>query len=163
MAAKVKTMPDGFHSVNPDLVVKDGLKAIEFYKKAFGAQEMYHKMAPDGKLMHAALKVGDSIIMLADECGDHPGHAENCPRSPASIKGTSVNFFLYVENSDEVFKQAVSAGARVVQPVTDMFWGDRVGMVIDPYGHFWSIATHVEDVSPEEIDKRAEEMFKNKK
>jgi PhnB protein len=162
MAVNVKPIPEGYHSVNPDLVVKNGAKAIEFYKKAFGAREMYRKMTPDNKLMHAALRVGDSVIMLADECDPHPGHDENCVRAPSSIKGTSVNLFLYVDNADNVFKQAVSLGARSIKPVEDMFWGDRMGMLIDPFGHFWSIGTHVEDVGPAEIDRRAEAMFKAK-
>jgi PhnB protein len=159
MVTKVKPIPEGYHSVNANLIVKDGVKAIEFYKKAFGAQEMYRKMWPDGRLMHAALKLGDSTVMLGDECPDHPGHEENCPRAPSSIKGSSVNLFIYVDNADAVFKQAVSSGAKGIMPVDNMFWGDRMGMVKDPYGHFWSIATHVEELSPEEMDKRAEAML----
>jgi PhnB protein len=162
MAAKVKPIPEGYHSVNPDLVVDNGVKAIDFYKKAFGAQELYRKMNPDNRLMHAALKFGDSIVMLADECPPHPGHEENCVRSPKSLKGTTSNLFFYVDNVDNVFKQAISSGARSVKPIEYMFWGDRMGMLIDPFGHFWSIGTHVEEVSPEEIDKRAESMFKAK-
>jgi PhnB protein len=163
MAKNIRAIPEGYHSVNPNLVVSNGVKAIEFYKKAFGAVESYRKMGPGNRLMHAELKIGDSIVMLGEECPDHPGHAETCPKAPFSLEGTSVNFFLYVENSDDVFKQAINAGARIFKPLENMFWGDRVGMVIDPFGHFWSIATHVEDVSSEEVDKRMEAMFKDKK
>jgi PhnB protein len=162
MAAKVKPIPDGYHSVNPNLVVNNGVKAIDFYKNAFGAKEMYRMMAPDGRLVHAALKIGDTIVMLGDECAPHPGHEENCPHAPSSLKGTSVNFFLYVDDVDAVFKKAVSSGAKAAMPIENMFWGDRMGMIKDPSGHFWSIATHVEDPSPEEINRRAEEMFKAK-
>ena len=149
MASKVREIPKGFHTVTPYLIVTDGTRAIDFYKRAFGAQELLRLDGPDGKVAHAELKIGDSIIMLSDEM---PGCTM---RSPQSLGGTAVDIFLYVKDVDHVFNQAVGAGAKVAMPLNDMFWGDRYGQVMDPFGHSWSLATHKEDVPPEELRERA--------
>jgi len=148
MASRVKEIPKGFHTVTPYLTVTDSARAIEFYKRAFGAEELYRVEGPDGKVAHAEIKIGDSIIMLSDEM---PGWG----RSPQSLGGTAVDIFLYVEDVDRIFKRAVAAGAKVEMAVSDQFWGDRYGRVTDPFGHSWSLATHKEDVPPEELRKRA--------
>lgn len=152
--SEVKPIPDGYGTVTPYLVVKGAAEAIEFYKKALGAEEVLRMPAPDGSLMHAEIKIGDSIVMLGDEFPGAEGYG-----SPATLGGTSVNLFLYVEDADAAFQQAVDAGAKVLAPMADMFWGDRYGKLRDPFGHDWGIATHKEDVSPEEMGKRAEEFF----
>jgi len=149
----VKPIPEGYHTVTPYLTVNDGAKAIEFYKRAFGAQERSRMNGPQGKIGHAELKIGDSIIMLADE---FPG--AGC-RSPQSAGGTTVNIFLYVNDVDSVYNQAVNAGAKPDMPVSDQFWCDRYGKVTDPFGHSWSLATHKEDVAPAEMQKRAQEAM----
>jgi PhnB protein len=149
MANKPKPIPDGYHTATPYLIVNDGARAIEFYKKAFGATELLRMPTPDGKIGHAEIKIGDSPIMLADES---PAMGA---RSPKSLGGSPVSILLYVEDVDKVFSQAVAAGAKVQRPVTDQFYGDRMGGVEDPFGHTWHVATHVEDVSPDEIRKRA--------
>ncbi len=149
-ATRVRAIPKGFHTVTPYLVVRDAARAIDFYKQAFGAEELSRIDGPQGKVVHAELKIGDSIIMLSDEM---PG--ASC-RSPQSLGGTPITVFLYVKDVDDVFQKAVSAGAKVDMPVMDMFWGDRYGQVTDPFGHSWSLATHKEDVEPEELSKRAE-------
>jgi PhnB protein len=152
----VKAIPEGFHSVCPHLVVKGASDAIEFYKKAFGAEEVMRISGPDGKsVMHAEIKIGDSMIMLGDE---FPG-CEHGPKSPATLGGTTSTTHLYVEDADAFFAQALAAGAKETMPMTDMFWGDRFGSVADPFGHAWSIATHTRDVSPEECAEAAEKMF----
>src|SRR5579864_1117396 len=148
----VKPIPQGFHSATPYLTLNDAARAIDFYKRAFGAQEVVRMKGPDGKIGHAEIKIGDSMIMLADEM---PGSGS---RSPQSLGGTTSGVFLYVENVDTVFNQAVSAGAKVEAPVSDMFWGDRYGRVKDPFGHSWSVATHKEDVAPAEMSKRMQEF-----
>ncbi len=153
MATSVKPIPEGYHTVNTYLTVHDGRAAIEFYKKAFGAREMFLMEGPPGKIGHAELKIGDSTIMLSDEM---PGGS--C-RSPQSLGGTTITLFLYVEDADRTFNQAVTAGAEVVRPVEDMFWGDRYGQVKDPFGHAWGLATHKEDLAPEELQKRAEKAM----
>lgn len=150
MASQTRQIPEGFHTVTPYLVVRDAAGAIDFYKQAFGAEELFRLEGPPGKVGHAELKIGDSIIMLSDEM-----EGGNC-RSPQSLGGTAVNIFLYVKDVDEVFSQAVSAGATVVMPLEDMFWGDRYGQVTDPFGHSWALATHKEDIPPEELQKRAQ-------
>jgi PhnB protein len=147
MASRVREIPKGFHTVTPYLMVTDSAKAIDFYKRAFGAQELYRVEGPDGKVAHAEIRIGDSIIMLSDEM---PGWS----RSPQSLGGTPVNIFLYVKDVDGVFNRAVAAGAKVAMPVSDMFWGDRYGQVTDPFGHSWSLATHKEDVPLEELRER---------
>ena len=150
MAAK--PIPDGYHSVTPYLIVKGAVGALEFYKKGLGATELFRIDAPGGKIGHAEIKIGDSPIMLADE------NSEIGALSPETIGGTPVFIMLYVEHIDDRFKQALDAGATEVQPIKDQFYGDRSGTLKDPYGHLWTITTHVEDVSPEEIDERAKAM-----
>jgi PhnB protein len=153
--AKVKAIPEGYHTVTPHLVVREADRAIDFYKRAFGAEEQFRIPAPDGKsLMHAEIKIGSSIVFLGDESPDM-----GC-RSPQSLGGSAGSLNLYVEDVDAAFQRAVAAGAQVKMPVTDMFWGDRYGRVLDPFGHEWGLATHKEDVSPGEIAKRAEAFFK---
>ena len=155
MAGKVNPIPPGFRTVTPHIVVKDGNAAIAFYKKAFGAEENCCMPGPDGKgVMHAEIKIGDSIVMLAQEW-PMPG----CPQSPETLKGTSTCIHLYVDNADAAFDKAVKAGATPTMPPMNAFWGDRYGKVTDPFGHQWSIAQHVEDVSPEEMPKRMQEAF----
>ena len=149
MPANVKPIPDGYHSVTPYITVNDAAAAITFYKRAFGAEEKMRMNGPDGKVGHAELKIGDSMIMLADEM-PHGGL-----RSPKSLGGTTAGMFIYVNDVDSVFNQAVSAGAKVEMPVADQFWGDRYGKLMDPFGHSWSVATHKEDLTPEEMSKRA--------
>jgi PhnB protein len=149
MAGKVKPVPDGYHTVTPYLVVSGAAKAIEFYKKAFGAEELFSMPGPDGRLMHAEIRIGDSVVMLSDES------PQMNARSPKALGGTPVNIFLYVEDVDAWFARATSAGCTTEMPPTDMFWGDRFGKLADPFGHSWSMATHKEDVAPEEMGKRA--------
>jgi PhnB protein len=151
MRTNVKSIPDGFHAVTPYLTVKNAADAIEFYKRAFGARERMRIPMPDGKIGHAELQIRDSILMLAEEFPEH-GSA-----SPQTLEGSPVSFALYVDNVDEAFERAVDAGASVKEPVSDKFWGDRAGCVIDPFGHRWSLLTHIEDVSPEEMKKRMAE------
>jgi PhnB protein len=149
MANKPKSIPDGYHSATPYLIVNDAAAAIEFYKKAFGATELMRMPKPNGKIGHAEIKIGDSPIMLADEA------PEAGARSPRTIGGSPVSILLYVDDVDSTFTKAVNGGAKVQRPVADQFYGDRTGGVEDPFGHLWYIATHVEDVSPEEMKKRA--------
>lgn len=144
----VKPIPDGYHTATPYLVVQGAANAIEFYKKAFGAEELLRLASPDGKIGHAEIKIGDSPIMLADE------FPEMGFRGPRALGGSPVSILLYVEDVDARFNQAVSAGAKVLRPVLDQFYGDRSGHLEDPFGHQWALATHKEDVSPEEIEKR---------
>ena len=153
MATKGQAVPKGYHSVTPSLVVADGAKAIEFYKKAFGAQEINRFAAPDGSIMHAVVQIGDSMIMLGDEM-EGPGG-----RSPRTIGGTAVSLFIYQDNIDALWKRAVDAGAKVVQPLADQFWGDRGGCVEDPSGHQWWLAQHVKDLSEAELKEAADAFF----
>jgi PhnB protein len=148
MAARVKPIPDGYHTLTPYLIVDGAAGAIEFYKTAFGAIELMRLGGPGGKVGHAALKIGDLVVMLADE------FPEMGARGPRSIGGSPVRILLYVENVDEVVAKAVAAGATLVRPVEDQFYGDRAGGVEDPSGHYWHLATHKEDVSPEEMERR---------
>src|SRR5882724_2623526 len=149
-----KAKPDGYHTVTPGITVKGADRAIEFYKQAFGAQELMRFPSPDGKtIMHAEIKIGDSVIMLGDEI---PGMGA---RSPQSLGGVTGTITLHVDDVDAVYAKAVAAGATARVPVMDMFWGDRIGRVIDPFGHEWALSTHKEDVSPEEIGRRAKEFF----
>jgi PhnB protein len=149
----VKAQPDGYHSVTPYLVVKDAAHAIEFYKKVFGAQELFRLGGPDGKVGHAELRIGDSVLMLADEAPQMGSLA------PPTIGGSPVRILLYVDNVDDVVPRAVAAGAKIVRPVADQFYGDRAGGIEDPYGHYWHVATHKEDVSPDEMKRRAAALF----
>ena len=153
MTTKTKPIPDGYHTVTPYLVITNAGKAIEFYKEAFGATEIMRLATPDGKLMHAEIKIGDSPIMLCDECPDWNA------LSPQTIGGTAVSIMLYLEEVDSIVKRAVAAGATLLMPVENQFWGDRCGTVVDPFGHKWTVATHTEDVSPEEISTRAKALF----
>jgi uncharacterized glyoxalase superfamily protein PhnB len=142
--AKVKPIPDGMHTVTPHLVCAGAAEAIEFYKKAFGAVDMARLPAPGGKLAHAMIRIGDSVVMLVDE------FPERGALGPQSLKGSPVTLHLYVDNVDATVERAVKAGAKVTLPVADMFWGDRYGQVVDPFGHHWSVGTHIRDVSMEE-------------
>jgi PhnB protein len=145
----VKPIPEGYHSVTPYLAVDDAAEAIEYYEKAFGAKERVRMEAPDGKVGHAELEIGDSLVMLSDAL------PQFAARPPKELGGTSASILMYVEDVDAVVKQAVDAGAKIEMEVADQFWGDRFGTVQDPFGHLWSIATHVEDVPPEEMAERA--------
>jgi uncharacterized glyoxalase superfamily protein PhnB len=146
--SKVKAIPEGYHTLTPFLSLKGADQAIEFYKKAFGAEERGRFAGPDGKLMHAEIKIGDSIVMLGEAMMDAP---------------SSGTVHLYVENADQAFERAVKAGATVKMPLADQFWGDRYGVVSDPFGQRWSIASHREDVPMEEMRKRAAALFANRK
>jgi len=145
----VKPIPDGYHSVTPYLYVRNAAGAIEYYKEAFGATELLRMPDPSGRIMHAELKIGDSIVMLADE------NPKMGALSPQTIGGTSSGLLLYCENVDAVAGKAVELGAKLLRPVKDQFYGDRTGTVLDPFGHIWYVSTHVEDVAPEELEKRA--------
>jgi PhnB protein len=151
MAAKA--IPEGFHSLTPYLTVKDAPRAIDFYKQAFGAEVRGIHYTPDGKIMNADLKIGDSILLLNEEFPNMGA------KSPQSLGGSPVTIHIYVEDVDKLFNQAQAAGAEAVMPVMDMFWGDRYGQVTDPFGHKWSMATHKEDLSAEEIEKRGRAVF----
>ncbi len=154
---KVKPIPKGMHTVTPHLVCRGTTTAIEFYKKAFGAVEISRFPTPDGKkLMHAMISIGNSMIMLVDESPD-------CGvLGPSSLKGSPVTFYLYVKDVDAFVDRAVKAGTKVTMPVADMFWGDRYGQLEDPFGHRWEVATHIRDVSHEEMERAAREMFGSK-
>ncbi len=149
MSSAVKPIPEGYHTATPYLIIKGAAAALEFYKNAFGATELLRMPKPDGRIGHAEIKIGDSIIMLADE------FPEIGARSPESYGGSPVTIMLYVEDVDAVFNRAVAAGAKVERPVANQFYGDRTGGIIDPFGHKWYLATHVEDLSPEEMQRRA--------
>jgi len=153
MSNRVKPIPEGYRSVTPYLVVDDAAGAVNFYQQAFGAQETVRMNGPDGKIAHAELRLGDSMIMLSSEM------TGGAARSPRSLGGTTASIFLYVEDVDAVFKQAVSAGATIQTPLADMFWGDRYGTLTDPFGHSWALATHTEDVAPEEMKRRTREAM----
>ncbi|MGH9407036.1 MAG: VOC family protein [Candidatus Acidiferrales bacterium] len=155
MAGQVKAVPEGMHTMSAHLVVKGADQAIEFYKKAFGAQQRGGIFkGPDGKVVHAELKIGDSVFMLADEFPTSSG----C-QSPQTLGGTSVVLNVYVDNVDKLFDQAVSAGAKVFMPLANQFWGDRYGQVSDPFGHRWALGQHVEEVAPAEMERRGKEFF----
>lgn len=149
---KIKPIPDGMHTVTPHLVCAGAAEAIAFYKNAFDAVELMRLPGPQGKLMHAMIRIGDSAVMLVDEfpeCG---------ALGPRSLKGSPVTLHLYVDDVDVVVRRAVDAGAKVTMPIEDMFWGDRYGQLEDPFGHRWSVATHVRDVTPEEIQQAAQHV-----
>jgi PhnB protein len=147
-----KAIPDGYHSATPYLIVKGAAAAIGFYKDAFGATELFRMADADGRVGHAEIRIGDSVIMLADE---HPNMGY---RSPSSLGGSSVGIMLYVEHVDAMFARAIERGAKLQRAVADQFYGDRSGTLEDPFGHVWTIATHVEDVSPQEIERRVAAM-----
>lgn len=149
----VQPIPEGYHSLTPYLTVHDAAAALDFYREAFGAEETFRMDGPQGKVVHAEMKIGDSHVMLADEL-EAWGN-----RSPRSLGGTATSLMIYVDDSDAVFRQAVDAGATEVMPVQDHFYGDRSGSVEDPFGHRWTVATHVEDVPPEDLERRAKEAM----
>ncbi len=156
---RVPPVPQGYHTITPHIIVDDGAGALEFYKKAFGAKERGRMAGPDGKIVHAEIQIGDSIVMLNDEMPPmQPGQpgVYKSPRRAGLVTGA---LFLYVSNVDAAFDRAEKAGCTVRQRPTDMFWGDRYGQVIDPYGHTWAFATHVEDVPPNEMEKRQREAM----
>jgi len=153
MSGKVSAVPEGMHTITPHLVLRDAAKAIEFYKKAFGAEVKGVHSTPDGKIMHAMLKIGDSHLMMADE---FPGMGS---ASPQALGGSPVILNIYVEDVDRVFNQAVAAGAKVTMPLANQFWGDRYGQVVDPFGHHWALGARVEIVPPEEMERRAKAIF----
>jgi PhnB protein len=144
----VQPIPDGYNTVSPYLAVDDAERAIEYYKKAFGAEETVRMNGPDGRIGHAELKIGDSHLMLSDP------FPQSSTKPPTELGGTSVSIFMYVEDVDAVVQKAVDQGATVTMEVEDQFWGDRFGSITDPFGHNWSIATHIEDLTPEEIEER---------
>jgi PhnB protein len=146
--ASVKAIPDGFHNVTPYLYLRGAAGAIEFYKSVFGAAEIMRMPGPDGRIMHAEIRIGDSIVMLADE---NPSMGI---MSPQTIGGFSGGLHLYVEDADAVIRKAVESGAKQLHPIKNQFYGDRSGTLLDPFGHMWSVATHIEDVPPEEMRKR---------
>jgi PhnB protein len=149
----VKPIPEGYHTLTPFLTVRNAIRAIEFYKQAFGAQERGVAKGPDGKVMHAELKIGDSVIMLSDE------YPEFGSLSPQSVGGSPMGLHIYIENVDAAFDRAVKAGAQVEMPVSDQFWGDRYGKLKDPFGHKWSIATHVKDLSADEMKRSMDDAM----
>jgi PhnB protein len=151
MSKKVSPIPEGYNSITPYLIIKGAAQAIEYYKKVFGATEVIRMDQPDGKVGHAELKIGDSRIMLADENPSlGQGHA-----SATSIGASPVSLYLYIPDVDRVVERAAAAGAKILKPVQDQFYGDRSGFIQDPFGHLWGVATHVEDVAPEELEERA--------
>jgi PhnB protein len=153
--SKVSYIPKDYNSVTPYLIVKDAARAIEYYKKVFGAMETVRMNGPDGKVGHAELKIGNSHIMLADEnTSMGPGHT-----SAATVGGSPVSLYVYLPDVDSVVKTAVAEGAKILKPVEDQFYGDRNGFIQDPFGHLWGIATHVEDVSPQEMKERMKKMM----
>lgn len=156
MSSKVAPIPAGYRTITPYMIVDNAAKAIEFYKQAFGASEIM-RANHEGKVAHAELKFGDSIVMLADE------NTEKGCFSPKSTKGSPVSLLIYIEDVDAIVKRAVAAGAKLTRPVETMFYGDRTGTVMDPFGHQWTISTHVEDVSEEELRARMEKLFATSK
>lgn len=156
MANRVKPIPDGYRSITPYLIIQGASAAIAFYKKVFGARERMRMGGPEGKVGHAELEIGDAVVMLADE------HPEMGARSPQTLGGTPVHVLVYVEDVDATVARAVEAGAKVVRPVENQFYGDRSGGLIDPFGHSWYVSTHVEDVPPEEMQKRAAALANRK-
>jgi len=152
----VKPRPEGYHTATPYLTIRDAARAIDFYRQAFGATELMRMPGPGGKIMHAEIRIGDSIVMISDE------NLEMGAPSPESLGGTPGSIFLYVDDVDAVVARATQAGAKVKMPATDMFWGDRFGSVVDPFGHAWGVATHKEDLGPEEIVRRRDAQMGTK-
>jgi PhnB protein len=149
MAKAARRIPEGHNTVSPYLIVDGAARALDFYKRAFGAIELFRLEAPGGKIGHAEMRIGDTVIMMADEHPDHHAYG------PGHFKGSPISLHVYVENVDQVAQQATAAGAKVTRPVQDMFYGDRSGTFEDPFGHTWHVATHVEDLTEEEIGRRA--------
>lgn len=156
MQTQVQPIPQGYHSITPYLIVKNAKQAIEFYQKAFGAKELYRMETPDGMIGHCELQIGDSRIMMADEFPNMGATA------PSKEGGKAFSLLIYVDNVDQLFDRAVKAGAKVLRPLKNEFYGDRMGTVQDPFGHNWNLGMHIEDVSPEEMKKRAEKMWSEK-
>lgn len=156
MATKVNPIPSGYHTATPYLTLNDCARAIDFYKRAFGAQEIMRMDGPGGKVGHAEIRIGDSVVMLSDEMPGAGG------RAPKSLGGTTGGIFLYVNDVDSAYKQAVDAGANADMPPANMFWGDRFGRLTDPFGHAWMMATHKEDVAPAEMKKRMQEEMEKR-
>jgi PhnB protein len=154
MTASAKPIPEGLHTVTASLVVRDAAKAIEFYKKALGAQERLRMPGPDGKIMHAELKIGDSVIFISDE-NPQMGNI----KSPQTLGGCTGSLNVFVPNVDDLFRQALAAGGKEAMPVADQFWGDRYGSFIDPFGYSWGVGTHKEDLTPKELGERAQQFF----
>jgi uncharacterized glyoxalase superfamily protein PhnB len=150
---KVKAIPEGYHSITPNLIVSDGDKAIDFYKRAFGATELARMPAPGGGVLHAELRIGNSVFMLGEENRDMGS------KSPSTLGGTPLSLYVYVENVDAAWERALKAGGKPDMPLADMFWGDRAGWLTDPFGHAWALAQHVKDLTPEEIQKGQEAFF----
>jgi PhnB protein len=148
-----QAIPHAFHTVTPSLIVRGGTQAIDFYKKALGAEELMRMAGPGGKITHAELKIGDSIIFLTDEM------PEMGTKSPQTLGGTASSLYLYVEDVDTAFQRAIDAGGKTSMPLADMFWGDRFGSFVDPFGHTWGLSTHVEDLSEQEIEERAKAFY----
>jgi uncharacterized glyoxalase superfamily protein PhnB len=155
MAPKVNPLPQGYHTVTPNLIVDNSARALEFYQKAFGAEETVRMPGPGGSILHAEMRLGDSIFMLHDEMPDMGG------KSPKAYGGTPVSFYVYVEDVDAAWKRAVDAGAKPTMPLQDMFWGDRTGRLEDPFGHAWNLAQHVGDPTPEEMQRGQEAFLSN--
>jgi len=153
MSHPVRPIPEGYSTLTPYLIVKKAAEAIDFYKRAFGATETVRLENPDGSILHAELQIGDSPLMLTDEC------PEMQARSPESLGGSATSLFVYVQDVDAAFRRAIEAGATPSMEPSDQFWGDRYGRLVDPFGHVWSLATHIEDVTPEEIRERARTAF----
>lgn len=151
----VNAIPEGYHSITPYLIVRGAARAIEFYKQAFGATELLRMPGPNNTIGHAEIKIGDSVIMLADEMPNGQY------RSPESVGGSPVSLMIYIEDVDQVFARAMSLGSKETRAVQDQFYGDRSGNLIDPFGHVWTVATHVEDVAPEEMQRRMDAMAKS--
>ena len=150
--ANVKAVPQGYTTITPSMTVKDAPKVIDFYKKAFDAKEHMRMAGPDGKIMHAEIQIGNAIIMMNDEVMGS--------RSAQTLGGCPISFYVYVDNADAAFKKAIAAGAKQEYPITEMFWGDKMGTVADPFGYKWTIAQHIKDVSPEDMKKGQEEFMK---
>jgi PhnB protein len=153
MAKSTQAIPAGHHSVTPSIMVAGAAKAIEFYKKALGAQELSRFPGPDGSIMHAEIRIGDSPIMLGDEM------PEQGAKGPKAYGGTPVSFFLYQDNVDTAWKRAIDAGGKQIMPLADQFWGDRAGCFEDPFGHRWWLAQRIQDLSPEELKQAADQFF----
>jgi PhnB protein len=152
MTTNIKPIPDGYHTLTPYLTIRGASDALEFYKKAFGATEMCRLNTPDGKIGHAEFRIGDSAFMLSDE-------NSGCSSSPETLGGSPVTLHLYVPDADATFSDAIKAGAKETMPLENQFWGDRMGKIVDPFGHHWLIATHIEDVDPSEFESRMAACF----